>query len=133
MVPIIIGIRDRIVSVSITKEIGCQICHKGTHFQLVKSKKRFTIFFCPIFPYGTRYQSVCNICGTKVELSKDHFYYFYNNYLEQFLKSDKDNSYKDWLGIIIILVLIIMSAISSVISYNNNPYNSNRYQQTYRK
>ena len=48
----------------------CDRC--GTHaaHQLVKRVRKFTLFFIPLFPVGTKYLDTCVACGRTIEVAK---------------------------------------------------------------
>lgn len=49
----------------------CEVCgNQGAH-QLVKQVRRFTFFFIPIFPVGTRYVDTCTFCGRAMDVPRD--------------------------------------------------------------
>ena len=49
----------------------CERCqHQGAH-QLLRRVRRFSLFFIPLFPVGTRYLDVCTVCGRTLEVPRE--------------------------------------------------------------
>ena len=49
----------------------CEVCgHQGAH-RLVKLVRKFSLFFIPLFPVGTRYLDTCTVCARTIEVSRD--------------------------------------------------------------
>lgn len=63
-----LGVRETLLS---TLFYTCETC--GTHapHQLVKRTRRFSLFFIPLFPVGTRYFDSCGACGRTIEISRE--------------------------------------------------------------
>lgn len=49
----------------------CEVCGNNAAHHLVKRVRRFTLFFIPIFPVGTRYVDTCTACGRGLEVPAD--------------------------------------------------------------
>ena len=47
----------------------CPNCHNQVFFHHVRSKKRFTLYFVPVVPYGTDDYLVCPICSRGLQIS----------------------------------------------------------------
>jgi hypothetical protein len=49
----------------------CETCgNEGAH-RVLRHRRRFTLFFIPLFSVGTRYADVCTWCARTRELSQD--------------------------------------------------------------
>lgn len=67
---IIFGLTDREHLVG-TISVVCERCgHQGAH-HLTKHVRRFSVFFIPLIPVGTRYQDTCTVCGRVRPLTRD--------------------------------------------------------------
>ena len=49
----------------------CEVCGNQAAHQLVKHMRRFTLFFIPIFPVGTRYEDTCTFCARTIDVPRD--------------------------------------------------------------
>jgi hypothetical protein len=49
----------------------CETCGNQAAHQLVKHMRRFTLFFIPIFPVGTRYDDTCTFCARVMDVPRD--------------------------------------------------------------
>lgn len=49
----------------------CEVCGNQAAHQLVKQMRRFTLFFIPIFPVGTRYEDTCTFCARTIDVPRD--------------------------------------------------------------
>ena len=49
----------------------CGVCHTPAAQGIVRIKTFFTLFFIPLIPVGTKYRSVCTMCGATSNLTKD--------------------------------------------------------------
>ena len=49
----------------------CPNCHNQVFFRAVKSTTWFSLFFIPVFPYGTRYLLVCPTCTHAFEMTAE--------------------------------------------------------------
>jgi hypothetical protein len=47
----------------------CDNCHQQAAHHLVKRVRKFTLFFVPLFPVGTKYLDSCVACGRTVEVA----------------------------------------------------------------
>ena len=47
----------------------CPNCHNQVFLHHVRSKKRFSLYFVPVVPYGTDDYLVCPICSRGLQLS----------------------------------------------------------------
>jgi len=50
--------------------LACRNGHTAAH-RLVRTTRKFTLFFIPLFPVRTSYFSVCSMCGEQVPWSKE--------------------------------------------------------------
>nr|BBH92928.1 hypothetical protein KTA_11270 [Thermogemmatispora argillosa] len=46
----------------------CQRCQRMTQQQVVRSQRKFTLFWIPLFPIGTKTFLVCTLCGNQVRI-----------------------------------------------------------------
>jgi hypothetical protein len=53
--------------------VTCPNCHNQTYLHLVEVKKRFSLFFVPLFPYDSDYYLLCTVCSRGVELDEEQF------------------------------------------------------------
>lgn len=65
---ILFGFRRRLVTLRMTST-RCRNGHVAAH-RVVKVTRWFTLFFIPLFPVGTKYSSVCAMCGLQLALTK---------------------------------------------------------------
>jgi len=49
----------------------CEVCGNSVAHHLVKLVRRFSLFFIPLFPVGTRYLDTCTACGRTIEVPRD--------------------------------------------------------------
>jgi hypothetical protein len=49
----------------------CETCGTNAAHRLVKRVRRFTLFFLPLFPVGTRYVDTCTYCGRSLDVPAD--------------------------------------------------------------
>lgn len=49
----------------------CETCGNHAAHHLVRRVRRFTLFFVPLFPVGTRYYDSCVACGRVREVSRE--------------------------------------------------------------
>ncbi len=49
----------------------CERCGNNAAHQLVKRVRKFSLFFIPLFPVGTRYEDTCTACGRVIDVSAD--------------------------------------------------------------
>ncbi|WP_375424255.1 zinc-ribbon domain-containing protein [uncultured Friedmanniella sp.] len=49
----------------------CEVCGNNAAHRLIKRVRRFTLFFIPIFPVGTRYIDTCTACGRGLKVPGD--------------------------------------------------------------
>jgi hypothetical protein len=66
---LIVGLRAYVKSLAVLT-LACRNGHVAAH-QLVKVTRRFSLFFVPLFPVGTRYYTVCSRCGVRVPWEKE--------------------------------------------------------------
>lgn len=50
---------------------ACETCGNHAAHHLVKRVRRFSLFFIPLFPIGTRYIDTCTACGRDIEVSPE--------------------------------------------------------------
>jgi predicted RNA-binding Zn-ribbon protein involved in translation (DUF1610 family) len=48
----------------------CDRCGQQAAHQLVKRVRKFTLFFVPLFPVGTRFLDTCVACGRTIEVAR---------------------------------------------------------------
>jgi hypothetical protein len=53
----------------------CPNCHNQVFFHHVRSKKRFSLYFVPVVPYGTDDYLVCPICSRGLQVSTQQLPY----------------------------------------------------------
>lgn len=53
--------------------VVCPNCNNETTLRLVEVRKRFSLFFIPIFPYDWTYALVCPVCSHGLELDEEQF------------------------------------------------------------
>ena len=67
---IIFGIRAALELLG-TPTYRCEVCGNSAPHQVFKERKKFTLFFLPLFTFGSpRYFDVCSVCGRTVALSQ---------------------------------------------------------------
>ena len=49
----------------------CGVCHSPAAQGIVRIKTFFTLFFIPLIPLGSKYRSVCTMCGATSNLTKE--------------------------------------------------------------
>ena len=49
----------------------CGVCHSPAAQGIVRIKTFFTLFFIPLIPVGTKYRSVCTMCGATSDLTRE--------------------------------------------------------------
>jgi DNA-directed RNA polymerase subunit RPC12/RpoP len=49
----------------------CETCGNNAAHRLVKNVRKFSLFFIPLFPVGTRYIDTCTACGRDVEVARE--------------------------------------------------------------
>ena len=49
----------------------CERCHQQGAHQLLRRVRRFSLFFIPLFPVGTRYVDVCTVCGRSITVPRE--------------------------------------------------------------
>ncbi len=49
----------------------CENCGNNAAHHLVKRVRKFTLFFVPLFPVGTKYLDTCTACGRVNQVSKE--------------------------------------------------------------
>ena len=54
-----------------TISVVCERCgHQGAH-HLTKHVRKFSVFFIPLIPLGTRYEDTCTVCGRIRPVTRD--------------------------------------------------------------
>lgn len=48
----------------------CDRCGQHAAHQLVRRVRKFTLFFVPLFPVGTKYLDTCVACGRTIEVAR---------------------------------------------------------------
>ena len=49
----------------------CETCGNHAAHQLSKRRRRFSLFFIPLFSVGSKYFDTCTVCGRIREVSRD--------------------------------------------------------------
>lgn len=49
----------------------CQQCRRNSFHTIVRSRRWFTLFFIPIFPFSKISTSRCNLCGVQMRIPND--------------------------------------------------------------
>ena len=49
----------------------CGVCHSPAAQGIIRVKTFFTLFFIPLIPVGTKYRSVCTMCGATNNLTRE--------------------------------------------------------------
>ena len=49
----------------------CETCGNSAAHHLVKRVRKFSFFFIPLFPVGTRYIDTCTACGRDIEVPRE--------------------------------------------------------------
>ncbi len=49
----------------------CGVCHSPAAQGIVRVKTFFSLFFIPFIPVGTKYRSVCTMCGATSSLTRE--------------------------------------------------------------
>ena len=62
------GVTETLLS---TLVYTCETCGHHAAHQLSKQRRRFSLFFIPLFSVGTKYLDSCTVCGRVVEVSRD--------------------------------------------------------------
>ena len=68
---IIYGVRRRVRALA-TLRFRCSRCGQEAAQRLVRSQRWFTLFFVPLFPFGSRYVATCTYCGFAQRLDAKH-------------------------------------------------------------
>ena len=50
---------------------ACETCGNSSPHHLVKRVRKFSFFFIPLFPVGTRYIDTCTACGRDIEVARE--------------------------------------------------------------
>jgi hypothetical protein len=66
---LIIGLSTRDF-LMVTLAFLCERCHQHGAHQLLRRVRRFSVFFIPLIPLGTRYLDVCTVCGRTLEVPR---------------------------------------------------------------
>ena len=48
----------------------CDRCGTNAAHQLTKRVRKFTLFFIPLFPVGTKFLDTCVACGRTIEVAR---------------------------------------------------------------
>lgn len=60
-------VTDKLIA---TVTAACERCGNHAAHHVSKRARRFTLFFVPVIPVGTKYQDTCTACGRVLEVSK---------------------------------------------------------------
>lgn len=63
-----IGVREFLLA---TLVFVCERCGNNAAHQLVKRVRKFSLFFIPLFPVGTKYLDNCTACGRVIDVPRD--------------------------------------------------------------
>jgi predicted RNA-binding Zn-ribbon protein involved in translation (DUF1610 family) len=63
-----IGVTETLLS---TLVYTCETCGNHAAHQLSKRVRKFSLFFIPLFPVGTKYLDSCTACGRVIEVSRE--------------------------------------------------------------
>jgi hypothetical protein len=64
---IIFGFRRYVLTLAHVTGV-CSQCHNPAAHRIIKSTRKFTLFFIPLFPVSTKYYSSCTFCGLTTQL-----------------------------------------------------------------
>jgi predicted RNA-binding Zn-ribbon protein involved in translation (DUF1610 family) len=62
------GVTETLLS---TLVYACETCGNHAAHQLSKRTRKFSLFFIPLFPIGTKYLDSCTACARVIEVSRD--------------------------------------------------------------
>jgi len=62
------GVRETLLS---TLVFTCETCGSHAAHELTEQRRRFSLFFIPLFSVGTKYLDTCTACGRTIEVSKE--------------------------------------------------------------
>ena len=62
------GVTETLLS---TLVYTCETCGHHAAHQLSKQRRRFSLFFIPLFSVGTKYLDSCTACGRAIEVSRE--------------------------------------------------------------
>jgi predicted RNA-binding Zn-ribbon protein involved in translation (DUF1610 family) len=62
------GVTETLLS---TLVYTCETCGNHAAHQLSRQRRRFSLFFIPLFSVGTKYLDSCMACGRVIEVSKE--------------------------------------------------------------
>jgi len=66
----IVGLRQKSYRLA-TAFAMCSLCHTPAAQVLSRARTFVTLFFVPVAPVTTRYQTTCTMCGGAVKLTKE--------------------------------------------------------------
>jgi hypothetical protein len=49
----------------------CERCGNSGAHQLIKRVRKFSLFFIPLIPVGTRYFDTCTVCGRTIDVPRE--------------------------------------------------------------
>ena len=67
---IIFGTRSYLYQLAILTLV-CGRCGNPSAHTLRKRVTKFTLFFVPLFPFSTKYQTQCTFCGAEQKITKE--------------------------------------------------------------
>ena len=62
------GVTETLLS---TLVYTCETCQNHAAHQLSRQRRRFSLFFIPLFSVGTRYLDRCTACGRVIEINEE--------------------------------------------------------------
>ena len=62
------GVKDVLLT---TLMYVCENCGTNAAHHLLKRVRRFSLFFIPLFPIGTRYVDICTNCGRMIDVPRE--------------------------------------------------------------
>jgi hypothetical protein len=66
---ILFGVRSRRKRLG-TVTTECPQCHRTCSQAVARAQRWFTLFFIPIFPFSSKYYSVCSMCSGATKLDR---------------------------------------------------------------
>lgn len=67
---LIFGLSDKRQLLAVLRYV-CETCGQEAAHQLVEVRRRFTVFFIPLIPLGSRYVDTCSWCSRSIQVSRE--------------------------------------------------------------